>query len=247
MHERPENARIAVGSVLASAEGVPALIVVVNADPRNLRLTEAMVAEAGYLVAAVSSYGEAKQLMDSVTPDLLVTDVRLEVFNGLQLAIRSRFEHPNVPVIVTNARADKVLEAEARRYGAEFVPAHLENPDFLRLIHEALAERRRTQASIRRWSRRPVSGTVEVSAADAIARVVDMSYGGVKLAFLGQSNIPPQFEIRLPRSGVTVKAHRVWTASTTDHNWCGAALDDEPTLHWRAFVDSVTGSEQRPR
>jgi two-component system, cell cycle response regulator DivK len=226
---------------------VPALIVVVNADPRNLRLTEEMLSAAGYLVAAAASYGEAKQLMDSVTPDLLVTDVRLEVFNGLQLAIRSRFEHPNVPVIVTHARADKVLESEARRYGAEFVSGHLENPDFLRIIHQALAERRRSEAPTRRWSRRPVSGTVEVNAADAIARVVDMSYGGVKLAFLDQRNIPSRFEIRLPASGATVKAHRVWTASTTDHHLCGAALDGDPTPHWRAFVDSVTGSEQRPR
>jgi DNA-binding response OmpR family regulator len=228
------------GTLFATAEGVSALIVVVNADPRTLRLTEAMLSEAGHLVAAVSSFVEAKHLMDSVTPDLLVADVRLEVFNGLQLAIRSRFEHPTVPVIITHERADKVFEAEAKRYGAEFVPRHLENPVFLRSVQTALAERRRSQPPIRRWSRRPVSGTVEVSAADVLARIVDMSYGGVKLAFRHQSDIPTKFEIRLPRSGATVKAHRVWISSTTDQQWCGAELDDDPTPHWRAFVDSVT-------
>jgi CheY-like chemotaxis protein len=232
--------RSSSGTLFANAEGVSALIVVVNADPRNLRLTEAMLSEAGHLVAAVSSFVEAKHLMDSVTPDLLVADVRLEVFNGLQLAIRSRFEHPSVPVIITHARADKVFEREARRYGAEFVSAHLENPDFLRLVDAALAERRRSQPPVRRWSRRPVSGTVEVNAADVLARIVDMSYGGVKLAFRDQRDIPTQFEIRLPRTGATVRAHRVWTSSTTDHHWCGAALDDDPTPHWRAFVDSIT-------
>jgi DNA-binding response OmpR family regulator len=204
-----------------------------------LKLTEAMLSEAGLLVAAVPSFAEAKQLMDSMTPDLLVADVRLEVFNGLQLAIRSRFEHPNVPVIITHTRGDRVFESEARRYGAQFIPGHLENPEFLRCVHAALEERRRSRPPVRRWSRRPVSGTIEVSAANVPARVIDMSYGGIKLAFMDQSDIPERFEIRLPRSGATVKAHCVWTASTPDHHWCGAELDDAPTPHWRAFVDSA--------
>lgn len=219
-----------------------ALIILVNADPRILRLTEAVLSDAGYLVAPVTSFSEAKRLMDSVTPDLLVADVRLEAFNGLQLAIRSRLEHPHVPVIITHARPDPGFEAEAKRYGAAFVSAHLENPDFLRYVHSAIAERRRIQPAVRRWTRKLVSGTVEVTAADVLARVVDMSYGGVKLAFDDQRDVPPSiFEITLLPAGVTVKAHRVWSGRSTnaDQFWCGVELDDAPTPHWRDFVDSL--------
>jgi DNA-binding response OmpR family regulator len=215
-----------------------ALIILVNADRKSLKLTEARLSAAGYLVAAVSSFPEAKQLLASVTPDLLVTDVRLAAFNGLHLAIRSRLEHPRVPVIVSHTSPDPVVEAEARNCGAEFIAAPLDNPEFLSRVESILAEHRQIPP-VRRWSRKQLAGTVQVNAADAMARIIDMSYGGVKLAFRDQPDVPTVFDITLP-DGVTVKAHRVWTGrSTTDQLWCGAELEDVPTPHWRRFVDSL--------
>ena len=103
------------GISFCERQGVSALIIVVNADPRNLRLTEAMLSEAGHLVAAVSSFVEAKHLMDSVTPDLLVADVRLEVFNGLQLAIRSRFYPDRIDAQVGDELTVHVTNVEQTR------------------------------------------------------------------------------------------------------------------------------------
>src|SRR5262249_32550369 len=119
-----------------------ALVVLVNADPRALRLLEALLSENGYLVAALDSFLEAREMLESVPPDLLVADIRLERFNGLQLAIRSHFEHPDVPVIVTHAQEDPVAEAEAKRYGVSFFAAPLENPTFLESVRSLVDSRR---------------------------------------------------------------------------------------------------------
>jgi hypothetical protein len=176
-----------------------------------------------------------------------VADVRLDAFNGLHLASCSHDEHPDIPVIITHAHSDAIFEAQARQYGAQFVAAPLSNPaHFLRCVESALVERRRKQTPIRRWSRQRVASQVQVDAADARAEIVDMSYGGVRLAFRDSVHLPGTFDIMLPPTGAVVKAHRVWTASSDldDQFWCGAELEDTATRDWRGFVDAVKSSIQ---
>ena len=220
-----------------------ALVILVNADTDVLWRTDALLSDDGHLVAAVSSLAEAKKLLESVTPDVLIADIRLGAYNGLQLAIRSRLDHPNLPVIITNEWPDATFEAEARRQGAIFVAAPLDNPDFLRIVRTAIAQSRRTQPAIRRWLRKSVAGEMRVNAGDALAQIIDMSHGGVRLAFSQQADIPAVFDITLPQAGITVKAHRVWTGRsfTTDEQWCGAELDETATPSWKNFVDSMAG------
>jgi DNA-binding response OmpR family regulator len=223
-----------------------ALIILVNTDARALRHTEEKLSECGYLVAALTSFLEAKLLLESATPDLLIVDLRLAAYNGLQLAIRSRFDHPDVPVIVTHTSEDAVAEKDARHFGATFIAAPLENPDFLPRVHEAVAERQRSQRPPRRWVRRPVPRAVTVTAADAHAHIVDLSYGGVRLAFRESREIPATFDITVPAADVAVKVHRVWAApAEADGVWCcGAELIEAPEGRWRQFVDTLRQSEK---
>ena len=130
-----------------------ALVILVNADPHVLRHLEALLSEEGYLVAAIGSFLEAKDLLDSVTPHLLVADIRLERYNGLQLAIRSHFDHPDVPVIVTHIEEDPVAEAEAKRYGVTFIAAPIANSNFLPCVRSLVDSRRQAQRPMRRWPR----------------------------------------------------------------------------------------------
>lgn len=134
-----------------------ALVMLVNADHEVLRHAEGVLCEAGYLVAAVSSFEKARALLDSISPNLLVADIRLGAFNGLHLAIHSKFEHPNLPVIVTYARADPVFEAEANDCGAAFVVAPLDSPEFLSRVQASIEEDRGTATGIAPQSRRFVS------------------------------------------------------------------------------------------
>lgn len=220
---------------------MPALIILVNTDSRVLRHTEAMLSEGGYLVAALTSFAEAKKLLETVMPDLLIADIRLDAFNGLQLAVRSHLEHPDVPIIVTHTVEDPLAEAEANRQGAAFIAAPLENPSFLPQVQAALTRRRGGKlAPIRRWFRKRAPGLVEVTAGDARAQIIDMSYGGTRLAFSDSCEIPATFDITVLPAGVTVKAHPIWTGRLeADRRFqCGAELVDSGD-DWQQFVDSA--------
>src|SRR5579862_2272203 len=135
-----------------------ALIVLVNADPRALRHAEAKLSDEGYLVAAVGTVVEARRVIDSASPDLVIADLRLGADNGLELALRTRVDHPDVPVIITHKDEDAAVESEARHYGATFIAEPLANPHFLPRVHAALERRRAAQAPIRRWPRITAAG-----------------------------------------------------------------------------------------
>jgi len=223
---------------------MPALILLVDADRVLLRRIDELLSDAGYLVAAVSSFHEAKHLLDSVSPDLLIVGVRLDAFNGLHLAVRCRIEHPLLPVIVTNASADRLLEAETQIQGAEFIANPLEHPQFLTRVKDAVERRARHQQPIRRWSRKQVAGVLEAELAASPARIFDVSYGGLRLAFGNERQMPDLFEVTVPEVGVTVQARSVWTyrSPTTDEFWCGAEVIDRGSTEmagWRDFVDAT--------
>jgi DNA-binding response OmpR family regulator len=222
---------------------MPPLILLVDADRAELRKTEALLSDHGYLVAIADSYQRGRRLLDSVTPDLLITSVRLNVYNGLQLASKSLAEHPTLPVILTHP-SDSALAEEIERLGARLIIKPLENPGFLPAVQAALEQNRAVQPAIRRWHRKRITGLVEARLASSPARILDISYGGLRLAFEDQYEVPPDFDVEVPTAGVTVKFHRIWMArsSKTDEYWCGAELVETGTPaadHWREFIDSV--------
>jgi DNA-binding response OmpR family regulator len=223
---------------------MPALIVLVDVDRTLRQRLDRLLSEQGYLVATAHSFHRAKDLLDSVNPDLLITGVRLDAFNGLQLAIRTRLGHARMPIILTDASGDPMLEAEARRQGATMVLNPLENPEFLRSVHAALDRPQPTPSPIRRWYRKRVHEIMEARVASAPVKILDISHGGVRLAFDDQQEVPAVFDVEVPAAHVTVRAQRVWTAqSPTSHEmWCGAEISELPPVEsdqWQDFVDSV--------
>jgi FixJ family two-component response regulator len=218
-----------------------ALVILVNTDRRVLRLAEALLCREGCLVAALSSFEEATHILDSVMPDLLNAGVDPAHDSGLQLAIRNHHHHPEVPVIITTSQHDARVEDEAKRCGAAYVFAPLENAGFMIAVHSAIARRRLAQRPVRRWLRRRVNAVVELDAADTRATIVDVSYGGLRLAFRDTRAIPETFEITLPTDHSTITVNRVWTADSPDEGLvcCGAVLMEAEADRWREFVNSV--------
>ena len=77
-----------------------------------------MLSNAGYRVVTAESFERAVETLKTFTPDLLIVDVRLGDFNGLQLIATAP-----VPIraIVVTGFADSVLERDARHLGAEYL------------------------------------------------------------------------------------------------------------------------------
>ena len=223
---------------------MPALILLVATDTKVLQRTEELLSATGYLVAPATTFEHAKVLLNSLSPDLLIAEVRLDAFNGLHLAVRSRIDHPLLPVIITHASPDVVLENEAKRQGASFIVKPLENPEFLRRVAEAIEEHARRQPTIRQWPRKRVAGVVEAEFAAEPARICNVSYGGLRLAFDTERSLPEVIELTVTRAGLTVKARPVWTSQspTSGEYLCGAAVVDAGTSEmsgWRDFVDAT--------
>lgn len=221
-----------------------ALIALVTVDTNRLRRLEKLLSDAGYVVAAVSSFAAARTLLASVTPDLLIADVQLGAYNGLHLAIYSSMRQPRVPALIVHGRHDAVLENEARQLDAAFIVDPLNNPDFLDRVQTLVAESAMGAAVTRAWPRKRTSGTVHARLQTTTARILDVSYGGLKLAFGEESDVPAEFDVTVPESGITVRAQRIWTspAPTANEFWCGAevmALHGGASNEWREFVDSV--------
>jgi two-component system response regulator YesN len=68
-----------------------------------------------------STFEDAKREIATLRPEIVVTDVRLGAFNGLQLALLARDVRPDVRVVVFSGFDDPVLKEEARRIGATYL------------------------------------------------------------------------------------------------------------------------------
>lgn len=195
---------------------------------------------AGYRVTGVGTFEEATQLIETDPPDALVTELRLGAYNGLHLVIRCGASHPDIVAVIHTAFPDAVLEAEARRLGAEF----LERPVEPETLLSVLSERLGVPTERRSMNRKQLKGGLQVRISGAPASLVDLSYEGFRVELVGDE-IPTAFEIELPDSGVSVKANMIWARRLSPADGalqCGATVSDldavaEPA--WRQIVDTA--------
>mgnify|MGYP005814069519 CR=1 FL=1 len=115
-----------------------AQILVVDDDRQVLRYLTEILQDAGYDTLACSRFQDAKTLLATTTPSLLLTDVRLGAFNGLQLGFFARDHHPDLPVIVLTGYEDPTLREEAARVGAIFLLKPVPRAALLEAVAAAL-------------------------------------------------------------------------------------------------------------
>jgi DNA-binding NtrC family response regulator len=89
----------------------------------NIPLLEALgqlVERAGHDVMMFSGFLPAKKYLETARIDVLVTDVRLGAFNGLQLVMTAKKDYPETSAIVFSGFEDPVLRRDAAKMGAAF-------------------------------------------------------------------------------------------------------------------------------
>src|SRR5688572_16156984 len=128
-----------------------ALILLVHTNTVTLDRLDNSLSRAGYVIAAESSFLRARGFLESATPNLLVADIRLGEFNGVHLAIWTRSERPDLPVVLMHPSQDSVLERETIRQGAVFVVVDVQTPDALLRCVRSVLDRHR--GAVRRWPR----------------------------------------------------------------------------------------------
>jgi CheY-like chemotaxis protein len=216
-------------------------ILVVEDDRATRRGMVALLAAAGYDVVESNSMPDALERIEARPPDLVITDLRLAEFNGLYLAaVNPR----RIPIVIVTGHFDRGLEAEAHELGAEFLIKPVRPSQLLAVVERRLpASQDAEQFSMaRRWPRRRLRNELNARVDNAMVRVLDVSYGGLRLS--GHRSAAaltrPSFRITFPTASISVPVNVVWQHDSDASRECGATVPDEWQPHWRQLVDAVS-------
>lgn len=221
-------------------------ILIVDDDEATRVGLAALLTDAGYDTGTASDVPSAMQALAHEQPDLLIVDIRLEDYNGLQLIAMAPTP---IPAIVVTGFADPALEADARRLGADYLLKPVSPHALLALIARKLPSvgdsvgDDGTFVQARRWPRRNVGAEVAVHIEQASARILDISYGGVGLEVqrVGSAGLPFSFSVTFPAAGVSVPVDVIWKRRRDDTTWlCGAAIAESAQPGWRELVDAIS-------
>jgi len=93
-------------------------ILIVDDEPRYLRLMEANLASDGYFIIKATNGQEAVDRVASQKPDLVVLDIMMPILDGFAACERIR-EFSNVPIIVVTARGEESARVRGLDLGAD--------------------------------------------------------------------------------------------------------------------------------
>lgn len=218
-------------------------ILLVEPDTVAAEAAVQVLTGAGHRVAWVNSFAEAIWVSSSDEPDVMITALRLGAFNGLHLLMRARAQDPNLLVVILCEASD--FSADISRFGARHVAKPIDPSALRDVVSDLLAGRKpHDPRGARIWPRKltELAATVQ----DGMARVIELSYGGVRLRLERPPSAPhTPLDINLPSLGVSVKAIARWVKPADDGGswWCGAELalpTPDAARTWRRVVASLT-------
>lgn len=221
---------------------IPYRVLVLDDDENALSGIVELLRAAGHDVTGAATYDAAKRLL-AVSPfDLLVSDVRLRAFNGLNLVKLTRAEHPDTAIIIMTGYDDPLIDLEAQRYHADLVRKPIRPAEFRDRVDAALGLVRRE----RRWPRTRVTGGFRVTIKGRDAAVVDVSYDGLRIELPDDGTLPAAFDVEVTGIGLHLEVQPVWSRVYAERTGsvCGATLAAEHTPSartWRAIVDRLQG------
>jgi hypothetical protein len=142
-------------------------------------------------------------------------------------------------VIVMGPYYDSVLAHEATACGATYVAASTDDPEIVGLVTGLLIENNPS----RRWPRKKPIDPLVVRITDRSARVLDLSYGGLRFETSEAAELPASLKIEFPDAGVAIEAQRIWCQPSPVGSWlCGVAvssLGQSALQAWHQLVDAV--------
>ena len=110
-------------------------MLIVDDDESLLSVVSLAFQKTGREVVSCSTFEEARQRLREGHFDVLLTDVRLGAFNGIQLAVIGRDIHPGMQIIVFSGFDDPVLRQEAEHLGATYVVKPVSTASLLNILH----------------------------------------------------------------------------------------------------------------
>jgi DNA-binding NtrC family response regulator len=100
---------------------LPSTALVVEPNGADMALIRSALISAGFTVTGSDNFKDAGALLIEAPPIMLVTEIRLGAYNGLQLAYRGKSVWPPMTIVLTSGFRDPVLQRDIERMGATFV------------------------------------------------------------------------------------------------------------------------------
>jgi DNA-binding NtrC family response regulator len=112
----------------------PKHVLMVDDDEAVLDLFTGLLRQAGHEVTSFSRFENAKAYLHVAKPDVLISDVRLGAFNGIQLVVFAKLQNPEMIAIVLTGFDDPVLRTEAAHAGASYLVKPIDSARVLEII-----------------------------------------------------------------------------------------------------------------
>jgi DNA-binding response OmpR family regulator len=220
-------------------------ILIVDDDAATREMVVRLLTYEGYEAVTATDVPAAMHVLAERKPDLLITDVRLDTYNGLHLIAMAPTP---IPAIVLTGFADPAIEADARRLGAEYLVKPVSPATLCAVIARTLAnaEKHGVFLSARGWPRTPVTTPIPLVVGDLPAQLVDVSDGGARLQVrcVVGTGLPAAFTIVFSAVTLDVAVDVAWKRRQDDTTWvCGVAVRDDAQPQWRVILKSLTESD----
>jgi DNA-binding NtrC family response regulator len=116
-----------------------AKILIADDDPTILSLLNKILLAKGYEVKLAEHGGVAEKLLQSEQFDLLISDIKMEPVDGMQLLKNTRQMRPSIGVIMLTAYATVSTAVEAMKEGAfDYIPKPFKIDELLATVKRAL-------------------------------------------------------------------------------------------------------------
>jgi two-component system, NtrC family, response regulator PilR len=124
--------------------------VLVVDDERSMReFLEILLSKEDYRVSLAANGEEAFRVLEKDRFDLLITDIRMQDVDGLEVLKKAKSLSPETIVIMISAFATAETAVEAMREGAyDYIPKPFKVREFKKIIKDALESRRPTPAAV---------------------------------------------------------------------------------------------------
>lgn len=115
----------------------PSLFTALVVEPAHSDATfiASSLSAVGFAVTLTDNFQEAKALLATRPPLVLITEIRLGAYNGLHLAFHSRSLPPRRTIVTMTSHPDPVLQRDSEQAGATFVLKPVTAQDLIAAVY----------------------------------------------------------------------------------------------------------------
>ena len=98
-------------------------VLIADDNPINTLIARRALESSGFTVTVAATGREALDVVEQISPDLILMDLRMPIMDGFEATRRLRATGSTIPVIAVSAEINPEIEARARAAGADSVAA----------------------------------------------------------------------------------------------------------------------------